>query len=130
MGRPDWKRTYSIQAQFRREQLEKVLRFADSQECRMSALVRHFGDEADARRGCGKCDVCDPAGAELRLFRRATAWERQRVQDILEALRGAAYKTVKRLREELDWANTITRDRLRGVADRDGSLRIDRGRKH
>ena len=110
LGRPDWKRTYAIQAQHRREQLEKVLRFTDSQECRMSVLVRHFGDEADARRGCGKCDVCDPAGAELRLFRRATAWERQRVQDIVEALRNTAYKTVKQLRDDLDWSDTISRD--------------------
>ena len=111
-GRPDWKRTYSIQAQYRREQLDKVLRFTESQECRMSALVRHFGDEADARHGCGQCDVCDPAGAELRLFRRATAWERQRVQDIVEALRGAAYKTVKQLREEFSWADAMSRDQF------------------
>ena len=76
------------------------------------ALVRHFGDAADARRGCGICDVCDPSGAELRLFRRATAWERQRVQDILEALRGAAYKTVKQLREGLSWSDTLSRDQF------------------
>jgi superfamily II DNA helicase RecQ len=56
--------------------------------------------------------VCDPAGAELRLFRRATAWERQRVQDIVEALRGAAYKTVKQLREEFSWSDTISRDQF------------------
>jgi superfamily II DNA helicase RecQ len=112
LGRPDWKRTYSIQAQHRREQLDKVLRFTESQECRMSVLVRHFGDEADARRGCGKCDVCDPAGAELRLFRHATAWERQRVQDIVEALRGTAFKTVKQLRAELDWSDTISRNQF------------------
>jgi superfamily II DNA helicase RecQ len=111
-GRPDWKRTYAIQAQYRREQLDKVLRFTESQECRMGALVLHFGDVADARRGCGQCDVCDPAGAELRLFRRATAWERQRVQDIVEALRCAAYKTVKQLREELHWAEAISRDQF------------------
>jgi RecQ family ATP-dependent DNA helicase len=112
VGRPDWKRTYSVQAQYRREQFEKVLRFTESQECRMSTLVRHFGDVADARRGCGKCDVCDPAGAELRLFRRATAWERQRVQDIIEALRGTAYKTPKGVRDGLGWAETLSRDQF------------------
>jgi RecQ family ATP-dependent DNA helicase len=111
-GRPDWKRTYSVQAQYRREQLEKVFRFTDLQECRMGALVRHFGDEADARRGCEKCDVCDPGGAELRLFRRATAWERQRVQDIVEALRSVSYKTVKQLRGEFSWSDTISRDQF------------------
>ncbi len=112
MGRPDWKRTYSIQAQYRREQFEKVLRFTQSQECRMSLLVRHFGDEADARHRCGKCDVCDPAGAQLRLFRRATPWERQRVQDIVEALRTTSYKTVKRLHEEFDWSESMNRDQF------------------
>jgi RecQ family ATP-dependent DNA helicase len=110
VGRPDWKRTYSVQAQYRREQFEKVLRFTESQECRMSALVAHFGDVADARLRCGKCDVCDPAGAVLRLFRRVTATERRWVQDVLMALRGAAYKTVKWLREELDWAEGMSRD--------------------
>ena len=94
----------------------------------MSALVRHFGDEADARRGCGKCDVCDPAGAELRLFRRATPWERQRVQDIVEALRVAAFKTVKQLREELEWSDTISRDQfeeLLGAMVRAGLIEVE-----
>ena len=109
-GRPDWTRTYSIQAQYRREQLEKVLRFTEAQECRMAALVRHFGDVADARIRCGQCDVCDPAGAVLLLFRRATPQERHWVQDVIEALRGAAYKTVKGLRAELRWAEGMGRD--------------------
>jgi superfamily II DNA helicase RecQ len=111
-GGPEWRRTYSIQAQYRREQFEKVLRFTESQECRMGALVRHFGDEADAQLGCGKCDACDPAGAVLRLFRRATPTERRRVQDMLESLRGAAYKTVKGLRSEHRWAEAMSRDEL------------------
>jgi RecQ family ATP-dependent DNA helicase len=110
VGRPEWNRTYSVQAQYRREQFEKVLRFTESQECRMSALVAHFGDVADARVRCGKCDVCDPAGAVLRLFRRATATERRWVQDVLTVLRGVSYKTVKWLREELDWAEDMGRD--------------------
>lgn len=76
----------------------------------MSALVAHFGDVADARLRCGKCDVCDPAAAVLRLFRRATPTERRWVQDVLLALRGVAYKTVKQLREELDWAEGMGRD--------------------
>ncbi len=47
-GGPGWKKTYTIQAQYRAEQFEKVLRFTGSSECRMSALVRHFGDVEDA----------------------------------------------------------------------------------
>jgi RecQ family ATP-dependent DNA helicase len=79
-GGTGWKKTYTIQAQYRAEQFEKVLRFTTSSECRMAALVRHFGDVEDARRTCGICDVCDPAGAVLRLFRRPTAVERAMVQ--------------------------------------------------
>ena len=62
-GGPGWKKTYAVQAQYRAEQFEKVLRFTTSTECRMAALVRHFGDVEDASRSCGICDVCDPAGA-------------------------------------------------------------------
>ena len=110
LGRPDWNKTYSVQAQFRREQLDKVLRYVDSNDCRMAALVRHFGDEEDAGHGCGQCDVCDPAAALLRLFRRANTRERHWVQDIVEALRPAAYKTPKTLRNELAWAEVLDRN--------------------
>ncbi len=85
-GGPGWKKTYTIQAQYRAEQFEKVLRFTTSAECRMAALVRHFGDVEDASRPCGRCDVCDPAGAELRQFRRATAAEREMAQAIIDEL--------------------------------------------
>jgi RecQ family ATP-dependent DNA helicase len=78
-GGTGWKKTYTIQAQYRAEQFEKVLRFTTSTECRMAALVRHFGDLIDANQTCGTCDVCDPAGAELRQFRHATAAERAMV---------------------------------------------------
>ncbi len=67
-GGPGWKKTYAVQAQHRAEQFEKVLRFTTQNECRMAALVKHFGDVEDASRSCGVCDVCDPAGAVLRLF--------------------------------------------------------------
>ena len=60
LGASGWKKTYSVQAQHRAEQFEKVLRYTTSSECRMSALVRHFGDEADAAQSCGVCDIAIP----------------------------------------------------------------------
>ena len=83
-GGRGWKKTYTIQAQYRAEQFAKVLRFTTSCECRMAALVGHFGDVADASRSCGVCDVCDPAGAVLRQFRRPTAGEREMVLAMAE----------------------------------------------
>jgi ATP-dependent DNA helicase RecQ len=110
VGGPGWKKTYGVQADYRREQLELVVRYVEGHECRMSALVRHFGDVEDATQACGACDACDPAGAVLCLFRRATPVERTQAQDVIEALRGAAYKTIKQLMSDLSWAERVGRD--------------------
>jgi RecQ family ATP-dependent DNA helicase len=127
-GRPAWKKTYSVQAAYRREQFEKVIRFTDSNDCRMAALVRHFGDEADADRPCSHCDACDPGGAVLHLFRRANARERTWVQDIIDALRDTTYKTPKGLRGEFPWAESIDRrdfDELLGAMLRGGLINVE-----
>ena len=86
-GGTGWKKTYGVQAQHRAEQFEKVVRYSESSGCRMALLVRHFGDEEDADRTCGQCDVCDPAGAVLRMFRHASADERRLAQQIIDELR-------------------------------------------
>ena len=95
-GGTGWKKSYAVQAQFRAEQMAKVVRYTESSECRMAALVRHFGDAEDARRPCGQCDVCDPAGAVLRMFRRASKAERQMAQEIIDELRRSDYKATGR----------------------------------
>jgi RecQ family ATP-dependent DNA helicase len=114
-GGVGWKKTYAVQAQFRAEQFEKVLRFTASSECRMAALVRHFGDVADASRSCGVCDVCDPAGAVLRLFRRATAVERALAQGIVEELREVSYRAAGTLQRSLDPAGRMNRNEFDGL---------------
>jgi RecQ family ATP-dependent DNA helicase len=117
VGGTGWKKTYTIQAQHRAEQFEKVLRFTTSSECRMAALVRHFGDVEDARRTCGICDVCDPAGAVLRLFRRPTAAERAMAQAIAGELRAVDYKAAGTLQRSLDPANRISRNEFDSLLD-------------
>ena len=127
-GGPGWKKTYTIQSQFRAEQFEKVLRFTTSAECRMAALVRHFGDLEDASRVCGICDVCDPAGAVLRLFRRPTPVERELVQAIADQLRGVDYKASGTLQRNLDHAAGMNRndfDRLLDAMVRAGLIEIE-----
>ncbi|HEY1902052.1 MAG TPA: ATP-dependent DNA helicase RecQ [Terracidiphilus sp.] len=109
-GGVGWKKTYSIQAQYRAEQFAKVLRYTELNECRMCALVRHFGDVEDAKQACGVCDVCDPAGAVLRQFRRATAADLELVRRIVEELRGVEYKATGTLQKNLDIAARMSRD--------------------
>ena len=109
-GGTGWKKTYSIQARYRAEQFAKVLRYTELNECRMCALVRHFGDVEDARQACGVCDVCDPSGAVLRQFRRATAADLELVRRIVEELRGVEYKAAGTLQKSLDAAARMSRD--------------------
>jgi len=109
-GGPGWKKTYTVQAQFRAEQFEKVLRYTTSSDCRMASLVRHFGDVEDASQPCGVCDVCDPGGAVLRLFRRATPQERAMAQAIVDDLRPVAYKAAGTLQRNLDRVSSLSRD--------------------
>jgi ATP-dependent DNA helicase RecQ len=116
-GGPGWKKTYTVQAQYRAEQFEKVVRYTALSECRMSALVRHFGDELDASRACGACDICDPAGAVLRQFRRATAREREIVQAIINELRPVDYKAAGTLQRSLDGASHMSRGDFDGLLD-------------
>ena len=116
-GGTGWKKTYTVQAQFRAEQFEKVRRFTTSTECRMAALVRHFGDEEDASRTCGICDVCDPAGAVLRLFRRPTESERELVQAIADELRAVDSKAAGTLQRNLDPAGRMSRNEFSALLD-------------
>jgi len=116
-GRTGWKKTYAVQAQHRAEQLGKVLRFTESSECRMAALVRHFGDVEDAGCVCGICDVCDPAGAVLRLFRRPSAAERDAVQTIADELRAVDYKAAGTLQKGVDPTGRLGRSGFDGLLD-------------
>jgi ATP-dependent DNA helicase RecQ len=36
----------------------ELLRWAEGGSCRHDAILRYFGDEAEALQGCGRCDVC------------------------------------------------------------------------
>ena len=114
-GGTAWKKTYAVQAQHRAEQFEKVLRFTTQNECRMGALVKHFGDVGDASRACGVCDVCDPAGAVLRQFRRATAEERGTAQAIVDDLRPVDYKAAGTLQRNVDAGGRMNRDDFDGL---------------
>jgi ATP-dependent DNA helicase RecQ len=127
-GRPGWKKTYAVQAQYRAEQFEKVLRFTKSGECRMAQLVRHFGDVEDANRSCGVCDVCNPAGAVLKLFRRATREEQRMAQAIADDLRSVNYKAAGTLQRGLDPAGRMSRDEFECLLDamtRSGLLAVE-----
>ncbi len=110
VGAAGWKKTYTVQAQYRSEQFAKVLQYTESAGCRMASLVRHFGDEEDATQPCGVCDLCDPGGAVLRQFRRASQYERDLVQKIVDELRPVDYRAAGTLQKSIDPAGLMNRN--------------------
>src|SRR5262249_43307426 len=49
-GHDHWRDSYIAQFDQKQRQLDLMLRFAESNQCRMAALVRHFGDLANGQK--------------------------------------------------------------------------------
>jgi RecQ family ATP-dependent DNA helicase len=116
-GSERWKKSYALQSQHRAEQFEHVLRFTTAQQCRMSMLVGHFGDTEDAARPCGKCDVCSPATAVLKQFRRPTAAELAVAVGIVDQLKPVSYKAAGTLQRTLDPTESMSRNEFESLLE-------------
>lgn len=126
-GEDGWRPAYIAQREHRREQLEKMSRFAGAHGCRMLHLVQHFGDRDDTGRPCGLCDVCAPDSCVAVGFRGPTAEELQVLRKILAALRDVDRQSTGRLcRELLGEAPAHRRifDRLAGGLVRAGLVQL------
>jgi len=123
-----WRRTYSSQADHRRQQLELVARYAEGHACRMASLVAHFGDTADSRRLCGHCDFCSPERAIAQSFRGLSTQEEQAARGILKSLRSGPSPSTGRLYKELYPREEIRRndfDAVLGALAGAGLVRIE-----
>jgi ATP-dependent DNA helicase RecQ len=100
-GQTNWRSSYDTQLAFRRSQIDRMVAFAESPQCRMSALVQHFGDTADGLRPCGHCDFCSPERATAQTYRPPTSLEERQLRSILEALNGGAAKATGKLHTDL-----------------------------
>ena len=106
----DWKHSYITQLEQKRAQLGLVKRYAETHQCRMQALVRHFGDLADSKRACGQCDFCAPRRCIAQHFRTITKAERQTVHTLLETLRHAKSQPIGRLHRVLFPTEAMSRN--------------------
>lgn len=86
VDRLGWRSGYTVQLAYRRAELDKIIAFAETPQCRMAALVRHFGDHAAASRLCGCCDFCAPEKAQAQRFIEPTAAEEQDLRALLRTL--------------------------------------------
>jgi DNA topoisomerase-3 len=81
-GHNRWKPAYVEQRNHKLKQLDLIVRFASSQQCRMLDLVRHFGDQEDSQKPCGICDICAP-GSSVSQTRRAPTEEEGAALDVI-----------------------------------------------
>lgn len=109
-GRPGWREPYQAQMAQKLEQLQAMLRFADGSQCRMCALVSHFGDRTGSMQPCGICDFCAPGDCEAQRFREATDREMAFAQDVLEALSKNDGRSTGKLYTEICGASNFERD--------------------
>ncbi len=115
-GSERWRAPYLAQSQHRGGQMQQVIRFAESPECRMAQLVRHFGDTGDGCAACGICDACAPLAALTQTSRPLEEGERRLAHAVVAALGGTPYgggsKSTGKLHGELCARNGVSRDRF------------------
>ena len=109
-GHDYWREPYIAQGDQKQQQLDLMLRYAESSECRMSGLVRHFGDLADAQKACGICDFCAPGECSGQRFRPATDEERAAALAVVEALGSNSGRSTGKLHAEVCPHGEMTRD--------------------
>jgi ATP-dependent DNA helicase RecQ len=88
-----WRAGYDAQIAFRRAQIDRMAAFAETQQCRMTALIRHFGDTADMHRPCGVCDFCAPHATTAQAYRAPGSEDLRQLAAILRALQGQSRST-------------------------------------
>ncbi len=110
LGVDTWRASYAAQADQKKDQLEEIIRFAESHHCRMKSLVHHFGDTSDSGVGCGICDFCAPANCVAQRFRAPTHGERIACDRVLKKLRSLPARSTGKLHIDLYPEKEMTRD--------------------
>jgi DNA topoisomerase-3 len=114
-GEGHWRGPYLAQSEQKRSQVNQMIRYAESNQCRMSALVCHFGDLADGQKACGICDFCAPQRCAAQRFRTATEGERAALFRIIAALRSGGMKSTGKLYNEMYPQREMSRDTFEEV---------------
>jgi DNA topoisomerase-3 len=125
-GTENWRHSYTAQGDQKKLQIEAMIRYAQSSQCRMASLVRHFGDTADSQKPCGLCDFCAPQSCVAQQFRKANQQEQDLARKIIDALR-LTRKSVGKLHAEVCATNGLDRDsfeELVGAMARSGLIHL------
>ncbi len=108
---PNWKGNYNQQLAYRRAQIDKIVAYAEGSACRMSALVRHFGDLNDPGTPCSHCDICRPGGTAASDSHQPNSSERSEIQTLLHALQSGS-RSAGKICTDLGYEDRKEFDRL------------------
>jgi DNA topoisomerase-3 len=114
-GEELWRDSYKQLGEQKRAQIDQMIRFAESNQCRMMSLVRHFGDKSDSVTACGTCDFCSPTSCVAQRFRTATELERAALGRVLSAMQSVRTKSTGKLYTDLYPAKEMSRDNFEQV---------------
>ena len=109
-GEARWTTPYTRQSDYRRNQLALVQKYVEGHQCRMAALVLHFGDLKDGQTRCGLCDFCNPSESSAQNYRAPSRAEQATLHAVLDSLRNTQGKSLGRLQKELP--GNLTRKEL------------------
>jgi len=109
-GEESWRTSYLQQGDQKKQQIDQMMRFAESHQCRMTSLVRHFGDTTDSATPCGVCDFCAPTKCVAQRFRTATEAEQTALLQVLRCLQPVHNKSTGKLYAELYPGKETSRD--------------------
>lgn len=126
-GGADWRDAYARQRAHKRDQLERMRRYAETSSCRMLQLVAHFGDQNDGGFVCGLCDVCSPLTCVAQVFRAPSAVEAEAAKRVLDALRLRDGRAVGQMHRDLFGESAFDRRALEhvlGALVRAGAVRL------
>ncbi len=126
-GEGGWRASYTAVLEQKRAQIDLMIRYAESNQCRMSSLVRHFGDLADAGSPCGICDFCAPDACVAQQFRKPSEAERAAAGRVLAVLRTGGARPTGKLYQELCDDRELSRDSFEevlGALARAGYVRL------
>jgi DNA topoisomerase-3 len=114
-GQAFWRESYIAHGEQKRAQIDQMIRYAESNQCRMRTLVRHFGDVADGQKACGICDFCAAAQCAAQRFRTATEAERTALFRIVAAMRSGDVRSTGKLYSDLYPSGDMSRDTFEEV---------------
>ncbi|MCC6537995.1 MAG: DNA topoisomerase 3 [Bryobacterales bacterium] len=128
-GEPNWRPSYEDQRNDKLARLEDMLRYADCHQCRMQALVTHFGDTRGGPLRCGICDFCAPSECIAQSYRDATVQERTAAEKALKHLaQSGGTLAAGRLHSDIGGDATLERrefERVLGGLARVGIVRLE-----